>query len=162
MFLSLILYVINAANGFVKQGYGVASGKCNDIRFPEGTVSMQIPFFTQSGLDLSAFFPGTLNIFFPEHSYQLGKAQYFFPLVKWSNDLPPENFSFYSCSIKVPPLYESYIALIYWPHPSTKPGFHQDPNILEILAPEINGLSCGDEIKVFADLESVRFLSRFT
>ena len=65
MLLSLISYVINAANGFIKQGYGVASGKSNDIRFPEGTVSMQIPFFTRRGLDLSAFFPVTLNVSFP-------------------------------------------------------------------------------------------------
>ena len=154
--------MINSAIGYIEKGYGVASGRSNDVRFPNGTISMQIPFFAREGLDLSVFFRGTLNISFPDHSYQLGNAQYFFPQIKWSQDLPPENFSFYSCSIKVPPLDESYIALIYWPHPSTKPGFHQDPNILEILAPEINGLSCGDEIKVFADSESVRFISRFT
>ncbi|MBT3666290.1 MAG: hypothetical protein HN548_02335 [Opitutae bacterium] len=153
--------MINSATGFIKQGYGVASGKSNDVRFPEGTVSMQIPFFSQSGLDLSAFFPGTLNISFPEHSYQLGEAQYFFPLVEWSKDLPPENFSFFSCTLQVPPINKSYEALIYWPHPSTKPGFHQDPNVLEILAPKINELKYGDEIIVFADVQSVRFISRF-
>ena len=61
----------------------------------------------------------------------------------------------------MPPLKNSYEALIYWPHPSTKPGFHQDTNVLEILAPKINELKYGDEIIVFADVQSVRFISRF-
>ena len=149
--------MINFANGFIKKGYGVASGKSKDKRFPNGTLSMQMPFFIHQGLDLKDFFPGTLNVLLPKHSYFLGTAKYFFPLVKWSLSLPAENFSFFTCTLQLVSQKEKYDSLIYWPHPSTKPEFFQDPSILEIIAPEIDNIRYGDEVKIFAEPGSVIF-----
>ena len=46
----------------VVPGYGVASGKSEDGRFPDGTLNLQIPFFNKLGLNLSHFYRGTLNL----------------------------------------------------------------------------------------------------
>lgn len=48
--------------GTVIQGYGVASGKARDSRFPDGTIAMQKPFFQKLGLDLTGFYLGTINL----------------------------------------------------------------------------------------------------
>ena len=38
--------------GIVREGYGVASGRSENPRFPRGTIEMQKPFFREQGLDL--------------------------------------------------------------------------------------------------------------
>ena len=43
-------------------GYGIASGKSNSSPYPEGSIKMQAPFFKTLGLDISKFWPGTLNL----------------------------------------------------------------------------------------------------
>ncbi len=40
----------------VISGYGVASGKGNDPRYPEGTLLLQMPFFKERGLNLEQYF----------------------------------------------------------------------------------------------------------
>ena len=62
---------------------------------------MQIPFFYSKGLDLSAFYHGTLNADLGSHSFQLMEPNYRFKDIKWSKDLPSETFSFYACEIKL-------------------------------------------------------------
>jgi hypothetical protein len=37
--------MISSAIGEIQRGYGIASGKTEDFRFPEGTLAMQIPYF---------------------------------------------------------------------------------------------------------------------
>ncbi len=49
----------------VRQGHGVASGRAPDSPYPAGTIALQAPLFARHGLDLSPFFPGTLNLHFP-------------------------------------------------------------------------------------------------
>jgi hypothetical protein len=48
--------------GYIEKGYEVASGQTKNPRFPQGTIEMQKPFFRDRGLDLSAYFPGTINL----------------------------------------------------------------------------------------------------
>ena len=148
----------NFASGFIRQGHGVASGKNKDSRFPYGTLAMQTPFFIDQGFEDKNFFQGTLNISLFQHSYYLGKPHFYFSQIKWCEELPPENFSFFDCTLQVPLRNVKYQSYIYWPHPSTKPEFHQDPSVLEVLAPEITGIKYGDEMNIFADPESVRFV----
>ena len=51
-------------------GHGVASGRAvhagesRTSPYPKGTIAMQSPFFAALGLDLSPFWPGTLNLSF--------------------------------------------------------------------------------------------------
>ena len=114
----------------VVRGYGVASGIGGDPRFPEGTLSLQIPLFTEQGFDLSQFHPGTINLDIAPSRYQIVRAKQTFNDLKWHPDRPAETFSFFDCTIDGIP------ALIYHPHPETKPEHFQSPTVLEILAPK--------------------------
>ena len=152
-----ILVKENSIWAKISKGYGVASGNANDHRFPGGTISMQIPFFYSKGLDLSAFYHGTLNADLGSHSFQLMKPNYRFKDIKWSKDLPSETFSFYACEIKLSSERQTYKSWIYWPHPSTKPEFKQKENILEILAPFIGSISYGSKILLSAKKEQILF-----
>ena len=152
--------MISSAVGIIQPGHGVASGKNQDDRFPKGTLDMQLPFFKQQGLDLNLFFLGTLNISIQDYIFHLGEPSYSFPLIKWSTDLPEENFSFYSCSIQLIKGQHAYDSLVYWPHPSTKPGFQQDPSVLEVMAPLVEGAKYGDKIIITADSTTLNFINR--
>jgi hypothetical protein len=152
--------MISSAVGIIQPGHGVASGKNQDDRFPKGTLAMQLPFFKQQGLDLNLFFLGTLNISIQDHIFKLGQPSYSFPSIKWSPDLPAENFSFYSCTIQTMKGQKSYNSFVYWPHPSTKPEFQQDPSVLEVMAPQVEGAKYGDEIIITADSDTINFIIR--
>ena len=140
---------LNGLSVTVSKGHGVASGKTRDRRFPEGTLALQIPLFKKLGLSLESYFRGTLNLDLGGHSFCLKEPTYCFAEVEWSPIMPPENFSFYACRLRWKDLHAE--ALVYWPHPSTKPEFHQAPNVLEILAPELRGISYGDRLDLEAE-----------
>lgn len=142
--------------GIICEGHGVASGKNSDTRFSEGTIALQYPFFADRGLNLSSYFRGTINISFPSHLFVLGKPKYYFPNVKWCGDMPAENFSFFSCFLKLQGQ-QKINSFVYWPHPSTKPSFQQDPSVLEFLAPWIKDINYGQKIEVFADTKCINF-----
>ena len=152
--------MISSAVGIIQPGHGVASGKNQDDRFPKGTLAMQLPFFKQQGLDLNLFFQGTLNISIQDHIFKLGQPSYSFPSVKWSPDLPAENFSFYLCTIQTMKGQKSYNSFVYWPHPSTKPEFKQDPSVLEVMATQVEGAKYGDKIIITADWDTINFIIR--
>ena len=146
-----------SAKAVVTRGHGIASGKTKDSRFPEGTLAMQAPFFQDLGMDLAGFFPGTLNLSVHPYSYRLGIPVHSFPQVKWTPSLPPENFSFYRCEVRLLDDVDFVEALVYWPHPSTKPEFHQDPHVLEVLAPRIPLAGYGKEMEICGDSGSLSF-----
>ena len=146
-----------SAKAVVTPGHGIASGKTKDSRFPEGTLAMQAPFFRDLGMDLSGFFPGTLNLSLHPYSYRLGIPVHSFPQIKWTSSLPAENFSFYRCKVRLLDDVDFVEALVYWPHPSTKPEFHQDPHVLEVLSPRIPLADYGKEMEICGDSESLSF-----
>ena len=147
----------SSAKCVVTRGHGIASGKTPDPRFPGGTLAMQGPFFQALGLDLSSYFPGTLNLSIHPFSFRLGVPTLSFPQVKWSPSLPPENFSFYPCRLRSIAGVKPVEALVYRPHPSTKPGFHQDPRVLEVLAPRIEEAGYGREMEISGVRGSLKF-----
>jgi hypothetical protein len=69
------------------EGHGVASGQAlNSVHlktspYPKGTIAMQSPYFAALGLDLSPFWPGTLNLSFSPVELQLRKPDYFFRIL---------------------------------------------------------------------------------
>jgi hypothetical protein len=131
--------------GCVKKGYGVASGQAQNPRFPQGTIEMQKPFFRDRGLDLSGYFPGTINLSIAPYKYEIEQAKYTCKQVKWSPNDPAEDFSFFDCQILLE-VDRVLNGLIYYPHPETKPEHFQSPDILEILAPSIGGLTYQQEL----------------
>jgi hypothetical protein len=139
-------------SGVVKPGHGVASGRAEDSPYPAGTIALQTPVFQALGLDLSPFFPGTLNVSIAPYGFILHQPDYQFRSVYWTEHHPPEDFSFMECRV----MYQgrSYAGLIYYPHPETKHVHFQQSTVLEVLVPWIEGIAYGDrlalEIKVTA------------
>jgi hypothetical protein len=127
------------------EGYRVASGQNNNPRFPGGTLRMQTPHFQALGLDISGFYPGTLNVSIAPFSYRVVKAKRTFKKVKWHPVEPAEDFSFFDVRAIFPG--RSPIAgLIYFPHPETKPEHFQQSDILELLLPFTERLHYGMEL----------------
>jgi hypothetical protein len=140
--------------GFVKEGYGVASGKSGNPRFPEGTIAMQKRFFHERGLNLDEYFLGTINLSISPHKYQVKNAKHTFKNVKWSLNDPAEDFSFFDCRILIDSN-RRLSGLIYYPHPETKPEHFQSPDILEIITFFISGLRYGDELTIEFDSQQI-------
>jgi hypothetical protein len=96
-------------------------------KFPGGTLRMQLPFFAALGLDLSAFYPGTLNVSIAPLSYRVWQAETTrFVDLKWHPEDPAEDFSFFDVVVhreNGPPVR----GWIYFPHPDTKPTHFQKP-----------------------------------
>jgi hypothetical protein len=143
-----------AFKGIVERGHGVASGLAGDDRFPRGTVAMQMPFFAERGLDLSAYHRGTLNISIRPHVWRMQRPEHTFRQVRWTTALPPEDFSFSRCAVVFGGA--RYEAWIYCPHPETKKEHFQDPSVLEVIAPSIPGLSYGGAVEILLNLNEVQ------
>ncbi|MEL6939196.1 MAG: hypothetical protein AAFO84_08385 [Cyanobacteria bacterium J06598_1] len=141
--------------GRIKEGYGVASGKSGDPRFPAGTLEMQKPVFRALGLNLDEYFMGTLNISISPHTYTVNRAKHTFRQVKWSPAEPAEDFSFFDCRFSSGQNKKTD-GLIYYPHPDTKPEHFQSPDILEVITPFIKGLNYQDEIVLEVDSQQLR------
>jgi hypothetical protein len=143
--------------GIIKKGYGVASGKGGDKRFPNGTIEMQKPFFRELGLDLQPYFPGTLNISISPHQYSVKQAKYTFKNLKWAENEPAEDFSFFDCRIQLKNG-ELQEGLIYYPHPDTKPEHFQAADILEIMTFKIDDLKYNDNIILEVDNQQIEII----
>jgi hypothetical protein len=130
--------------GIIRPGHQVASGQSPQSPYPQGTIALQTPFFQSLGLDLTAFFAGTLNVEISPYSYQILAPEYTFLAVDWSACHPPENFSFSPCYLNHQG--DRYRSLVYYPHPETKRSHFQNPNLLEILSPFITDLTYGQEV----------------
>lgn len=128
-------------------GHRVASGLNANPHFPGGTLQMQRPFFRALGFDLTAYHAGTLNVSIAPHRYRVVKAPTTFRQVKWHPTEPAEDFSFFDVQLKRvdgPPVGGK----IYYPHPDTKPAHFQQPEVLELLLPFVQGLKYGDEVQL--------------
>ncbi len=134
-------------NARILQGHRVASGQNGNPLFPGGTLRMQTPFFHTLGLDLSRYHMGTLNVSIAPLSYRVVTPRLTFRSVKWHPTEPPEDFSFFDVRLlreNLPPIE----GLIYFPHPETKPTHFQNPDVLELLLPFVEGLGYGTVIQL--------------
>ena len=146
--MSLELTSLNSVfvEGIVQAGYGVASGRSGSSPYPRGTIEMQQPFFRRLGLDLSPYFPGTLNVSIAPWCFQIHNAPLTFESLQWTVLHPPETFSFCHCFLEFQR--QSYEGLVYYPHPETKQVHFQSASLLELLLPQINGISEGDLVSI--------------
>ncbi len=139
-----------ALTATVMPGHRVASGLNHNPRFPGGTLAMQQPHFARLGLDLSVYHPGTLNLSIAPHRYRVMAGRLTFRQVKWHPVEPAEDFSFFDCRLILPGA-EPVAALVYYPHPETKPEHFQSPDMLEVLAPSLPGLAYGMQVDLAVD-----------
>jgi hypothetical protein len=140
--------------GTVIRGHQVASRASE--HYPQGTIVMQRRHFEALGLDLLAFFEGTINVSIAPLKLQLFKPTHTFRHVNWTPAHPPEDFSFARCRVTFSG--STYEGWIYHPHPETKERHFQDASIVEIIAPLIEGISYGDvvELQINSDEARVR------
>lgn len=129
----------------VVRGHQVASGQNGNPRFPGGTLRMQEPHFKALGLDLANYHLGTLNVSIAPQHYRIGRARHTFHQVKWHPTEPAEDFSFFDVLLTRPDG-GRVNGLIYFPHPDTKPEHFQQPDVLELLFPFVDGISYGSEL----------------
>ena len=132
--------------GEIKSGHGVASGKGQDERYPEGTLKLQFEHFLERGLDLSNYFMGTINLDISPCSYKIKKPKYFLKNIDWSDYIPPENFYFFDVTLHYND--KTYQGLVYMPDPETKEDHVQIPNMLELILPKIKGLEYGLKVDI--------------
>jgi len=130
--------------GILAQGYHVASAPSKD--YPYGTLEKQQPLFAARGLDLSAYFNGTLNIDIRPFEFKLRRPEITFEHVAWTDLHPPEHFSFSRCSVVFRD--KGYDGWVYYPHPETKLRHFQNPSLLEVIALPIPDIHYGDHVDV--------------
>jgi hypothetical protein len=132
-----------AVAGVVVRGHGVASGQ-GSSPYPQGTISMQAPFFRGRGLDLAPFVPATINVSIAPATFRIVRPAHLLRQVAWTELHQPEDFSFVRCRLTTDEA--TYAGLVYYPHPETKQRHHQAAAVLELLMPPIAGLAYGDAV----------------
>ena len=137
--------------GILTSGYRVASGPSKD--YPYGALDRQKPIFKSRGLDLSAYFNGTLNIDIHPHTFKMVRPEFTFHDVEWTDLHPPEHFSFSRCNV----IFEDveYEGWVYYPHPETKLRHFQNPSLLEVIAYPIPKIKYGDKVDVLVNPEEI-------
>ena len=144
--------------GTIIQGHQVASGNAKDPRFPNGTLALQAPIFSAKGFTIDTYHPGTINVSIAPLTYKVLKPIRTFRDVKWHPDTPPEDFSFFNCRIRLADDADYVDALVYRPHPETKPEHFQDSSVLEILAPHICGISYGSKVDIQLPMQQIKMV----
>ena len=138
-------------HGRIVEGYRVTSGPSAD--YPYGALSRQRPLFASRGLDLSAYFNGTLNIDISPRAFKLVRPEFTFYNIAWTDLHPPEHFSFSRCKVIFKEM--EYDGWVYYPHPETKLRHFQNPSLLEVIAMEIKDIRYGDEVDVSLNPEEI-------
>ena len=133
--------------GRVVAGHGVASGSAKADQFPGGAIALQKPVFAGLGLDLSRFHNGTINVDIAPCEIELRAPRATFEHVVWLDGYPAETFSFADGGVRFAGV--EYEAMLFYPHPETKPEHFQPPTVIELLAPYIFGLGAGDAVQVW-------------
>jgi hypothetical protein len=143
--------------GVVVEGYGVASGESEESPYPEGSITTQLPFFRELGLDFSTFYPATLNISIHPLSFALKYPEHTFRQVKWSGQAPAEDFSFAPCRVTLEE--KTYRGYVYYPHPETKPDHHHDPSTVEIITGFIPNVAYGTPVELQVRRDQITVLA---
>jgi len=138
-------------HGILAQGYRVASGPSAD--YPYGALERQRPIFKARGLDLNAYFNGTLNVDIRPATFAMIKPEFTFEHVEWTNLHPPETFSFSRCKVIFKEI--EYDGWVYYPHPETKLRHFQNPSLLEVIAQPIPEIKYGDTLDVLVNDDEI-------
>lgn len=140
--------------GNVVDGYGAASGRRGDPRFPLGTLALQFPHFTEAGIAVDEYTPATINVDIP---FELsprdpaGRIEH----LEWLAGYPAETFEFFDARIEAAGVVHR--ALVYRPDPATKPEFIQPDHVVELLAPPIEGIGPGTPVSLWVDPDQAVF-----
>jgi hypothetical protein len=143
------------AAGMVVTGHGVASGMANDARFPDGTLALQFPHFRAAGIPVDGLAAATINVEVPGR-FAPHSPGYRIVDLEWLEGYPAETFDFFSARVAHQGMVHS--ALVYRPDPTTKPEFDQPEHVVEVLAPQLEGVAPGTALSVWIDPAEGRFV----
>lgn len=134
-------------SGKVVAGHGVASGRSRDSPYPDSTIRLQAPFFLRAGVDLSVYFPGTLNIDLAPLKLPVQRAEriVFDGLLHWFGEIE-EHFILSRVEVRIGD--QVFQGLWYYPHPATKPAHFQRDTVVEVLLPFVKDLTSGDTLAI--------------
>jgi hypothetical protein len=141
--------------GRIVAGHGVAGGTSSGSPYPKGTISLQMPFFTALGLDLSGFHPATINVSTSPFAVMIVKPAFHFGDVGWTDVHGPESFDFVHVGLLLE--HRRVAAWGYRPTKETKAGHPQPPEVLEVIAPFLPGLYLLDSLSLELDPHEVDF-----
>lgn len=136
---------ITHRTGTVVAGHGVASGRSPSSPYPAGAVALQTPHFADRGFRLDGLRPATVNLDLGE-PVSVQRPTVTLVDVDWTDLHGPETFSFVRCAVERDG--HTLHGYVYWPHPETKPTNFQPNSVIELLLPDIPGLSYGDRLTV--------------
>ncbi|NEQ47501.1 MAG: hypothetical protein F6K00_29740 [Leptolyngbya sp. SIOISBB] len=145
--------------GTIAEGYRVASGLTESSPYPQGALAMQLPHFLARGFDVRPYYLGTLNVAIlhgrgsanAPHQFRMTQPEITLEQVAWTDAHAPETFSFSHCRLTWNG--NMFDGWVYYPHPETKPMHFQQPDLIEVLMPKIDGIGYGDRValSVLAD-----------
>lgn len=131
--------------GVVIAGHGVAGGGAADSPYPAGSISLQQPHFLRAGIDLSPYFPGTLNVELAPDKPPRSERVVFDGVLHWYGDIA-ERFTLARIECRFAA--RDFEGLWYYPHPETKPAHFQRDTVVELLLPHIAGIAAGDAVSI--------------
>ena len=123
-----------------------------------GSIRAQKPYFRARGFSIDHVYDGTINVDIRPREFRRVRAIATLADIRWHPEMPAETFSFYD--VQLEHRGQRHAALVYFPHPETKGGFHEEfpgYSLLEILCPFIEGLTIGDEVAIAAPSGSIEF-----
>ena len=125
--------------------------------FLKAPLNLQFPLFEALGLDLRAYYRGTLNLSIAPAIYQVLTPYRCFRDIKWCGTMPPEDFSFFRCKIGTHKdhLVDGYV---YYPHPETKPDHFQPPDILEVITKPLPDIDYGTTVILMLKADEIKIL----
>jgi hypothetical protein len=142
--------------GTVVAGHGVASGRSAGTAgnpYPQGSITMQAPFFKARGLDLGDCFLGTVNLSIAPRSWTLLQADHRFEALTWTHLHPPETFSFVAMHVQWQSAWCR--GWLYYPHPETKAAHFQSSSVMELILPRLMGLQIGMQLACRAPAQAL-------
>ena len=128
----------------IKRGHKVASGLADNSPYPEGSIKMQTPYFKTNGIDLSDYYPATLNLSITPHTFRMLNPEFTVRNVHWAEGFDAEDFSFSRCEIVFNE--QRYSGLIYYPHPETKLDHFHSASVIEVISHYIPNIHYGDSV----------------
>ncbi len=133
----------------VLRGHGVASGAAEDTPHPADTISLQAPFFTEGGLDLTGSHPATLNLSTAPRRILIVNPAFHFPDVRWTDLHDPESSDIIDVWLR----WEGrrVHAWGYRPTPEWKADHPQPEAVLEVIAPFLPGIGPGTVVELELD-----------
>jgi hypothetical protein len=142
--------------GRVVAGHGVAGSASPTSPYPAGTISLQLPFFLERGLDLSVYHPATLNVSTNPVEIRIVRPRHHFADVVWTDLHAPESFDFVVATVVAEG--RRFGGWGYRPTTETKAGHRQAATVLEVIGPFIPGIEYGGAVVLELDPAEVTLI----